>query len=397
MKFEEFLDRLTKEYPSASRAHDFSRLVIPTLVAPVALKLPRELWQDAGRIVGFAFRRLRNLQAERWRAISPTVEDPGHASVLMSYDFHLDADGRLRLIEVNTNASLSLLGDVMLCQRHIDRCHRDDFMRDFASELGRPLNGARVVIVDDNPASQKLYAEFLLYQEAFRSEGAECEIADRRALFFHEGKLWLKREGQSDFGPLDLVYNRLTDFYLTEPESQALASACQARSCVITPHPHEYRLLADKDRLVDWSQPEFVAQLTRDERELLQSFLLRTRAASSLSPEDLWSERKQLIFKPRRAFGGKSVYRGASISRGAFQNLLAQDVLVQDFVPAPTVQIDGVEFKFDLRFFAYRDQLRLAVARLYQGQMTNATTPGGGITSIEWVDDLSRVEVRTRD
>lgn len=397
MKFEEFLDRLAKEYPKAAAAHDFSRLVIPTLVAPVALKLPRELWRDAERIVGFAFRRLRTLQADRWRALSPPVEDPGHASVLMSYDFHLDADGRLRLIEVNTNASMSLLGDVMLCQRHIDRCHRDDFMRDFASELGRPLHGARVVIVDDDPASQKLYAEFLLYQEAFRAESAECEIADRRELEFRDGKLWLRREGREDFGPVDLVYNRLTDFYFTEPESAALASACRARSCVITPHPHEYRLLADKDRLVDWSQPEFAGSLTADERTLLQSFLLRTREASSLSPDELWAERKQLIFKPRRAFGGKSVYRGASISRGAFQNLLAQDVLVQDFVAAPTVQIDGAEFKFDLRFFAYRDELRLAVARLYQGQMTNATTPGGGITSIEWVDDLNRVSVQTRD
>ena len=85
------------------------------------------------------------------------------------------------------------------------------------------------------------------------------------------------------------------------------------------------------------------------------------------------------------------------ISRGAFQALLDQDVLIQEFVPAPTVRIDGTEFKFDLRFFAYRDEVRLAIARLYQGQMTNATTPGGGVTSIEWVDDLNRVEVQTRD
>jgi hypothetical protein len=91
------------------------------------------------------------------------------------------------------------------------------------------------------------------------------------------------------------------------------------------------------------------------------------------------------MFKPRHAFGGKGVFRGSSISRGAFDGVIASDSLAQDFVPAPTVKIEGVEFKYDLRFFAYRDRVHVACARLYQGQTTNATTPGGGVAAITWV------------
>ena len=78
------------------------------------------------------------------------------------------------------------------------------------------------------------------------------------------------------------------------------------------------------------------------------------------------------------------MFRGESIARGTFQRILDGDGLAQDFIPAPAVSIGGREFKYDLRFFAYRDELRLACARLYQGQMTNATTPGGGVTSVHW-------------
>ena len=81
------------------------------------------------------------------------------------------------------------------------------------------------------------------------------------------------------------------------------------------------------------------------------------------------------------------------MSRGTFQKILAGDYLVQDFVPPLITQVEvhsplGAElqeFKFDLRFYVYRDRIQLSCARLYQGQMTNSQTPGGGVAVIDWV------------
>jgi hypothetical protein len=38
--------------------------------------------------------------------------------------------------------------------------------------------------------------------------------------------------------------------------------------------------------------------------------------------------------------------------------------------------------KFDVRAYAYRDEILLLGARAYQGQVTNLRTPGGGFSAI---------------
>lgn len=383
---DEFLARLAVEYPQAVKeAESFGgikELVIPTLIAPEALSLPCALWNEAQRLVSIFHSRIRENQneAERLRALTPALQDPGHYSVLMSYDFHVDPSGALRLIEINTNASMGAMVDVMNATRGLERA-RNGFALDFQRELGRELKGARIAIVDDEPSKQKLFAEFLVYKDMLMNCGAEVVIADRRELSMRQDHLWC-----GDFGPIDLVYNRATDFYLEENSSLPLREALAAKATVITPSAHEYRLLADKNRMVRWSEPGALESigLSADECAVVRRALIQTREVRGLDPELLWNERKNLIFKPKNAFGGKAVFRGSSVARGVFQRILEADGLAQEFVPAPTVAIGGVEFKYDLRFFAYRDELRTACARLYQGQMTNATTPGGGVTSVIW-------------
>jgi hypothetical protein len=403
--YDEFLERLTLEYPKTAQEHDLRSLVIPSLVAPVALKLPVQLKNEAERLVSLFHGQVReNLAvASQLLKIPPALPDwnqeTGTASsddpsVLMSYDFHIDYEGRspqenpghLKLIEINTNASMSLLTDIMICRQGIAGCLKEKFMIDFAEALGRPLSGTRVVITDEEPEKQKLFVEFLLYKELFEKCGAEVRIVDRARLEMRDGKLWA-----DSFGPIDLVYNRTTDFYFEEPQSKALNEAFRTRSCVITPNPYDYRLLADKNRLVEWSRDGIFESygISSDDSAFLRSAVLRTREVGELDPDALWAERKKLMFKPRNAYGGKGVYRGSSISRGAFQEMLLSDSLAQDFVPAPTVRLvnptgEETEFKYDLRFFAFRDQVRIACARIYQGQMTNATTPGGGLAAIIW-------------
>ncbi len=442
MNHADFLARLAQEYPKTAKENDVPSLVIPTLISPTALTLPREWRNEAERLVSVFYKGLREnsyaaratasdksdapsvtslSRTEQLRLEEPVIPKTPNASVLMSYDFHVEfpagpaptsledlRKGRLRLIEINTNASMSLLIDLMNGERGLEpvedtvhpgslRCFgrraKEILLDDFAEELlsarhqprttiGEALQGARIAIVDDEPQKQKLFIEFLLYKELFEKRGAECVIADRRDLEMRDGKLWA-----GTFGPIDLVYNRATDFYFEEEASRALREAMTTGAAVITPNPYDYRMLADKNRLVEWSregQLESEYGLSKEDADLIRGTVLRTREANAIDPEVLWKERKKLVFKPRQAYGGKGVYRGSSISRGAFEGVLASDSLAQDFVPAPTVKIDDVEFKYDLRFFAYRDYVHVACGRLYQGQMTNALTPGGGVTSIIW-------------
>lgn len=402
MTYDDFIARLTLEYPKtvqslSEQGQDVRTLVIPSLLASAALELPKSLWNEAERLVSLFHGRIRenSERSEILRNQAPVIPKTPNASALMSYDFHVDFSqgepGHLRLIEINTNASMSLMLDLATPASSSPRL-RDRFAEDFADELraaGRTdgLKGARIAIVDDEPRQQKLFIEFLLYKELFEIHGASCVIADRRDIHMRDGRLWARGLDGSDLGPIDLVYNRSTDFYFEEDLSKALREAMLTGAALFSPNPYDYRMLADKNRLVEWSREkalESLYDLSTDDSDTIRRALLRTREVREFDPEVLWRERKKLVFKPRTAYGGRGVYRGSSISRGAFDGVLESDGLAQDFVPAPTTKLGDVEFKYDLRFFAYRDQLHTACARLYQGQMTNATTPGGGITPILW-------------
>jgi hypothetical protein len=101
---------------------------------------------------------------------------------------------------------------------------------------------------------------------------------------------------------------------------------------------------------------------------------------------EIWNERKQMFLKPLRSFGAKQSFRGGSISRTAFDKVVDSDMLAQEFIPAPEITFDSAlgpqTLKYDLRFYAYKDRIQSAVARLYQGQVTNLKTPMGGFAPI---------------
>ena len=56
--------------------------------------------------------------------------------------------------------------------------------------------------------------------------------------------------------------------------------------------------------------------------------------------------------------------------------------MAQRLVPPPERQVrDFGGLKYDLRAIAYRGDVQLVFARLYQGQTTNLRTPGGGFAA----------------
>ena len=188
--------------------------------------------------------------------------------------------------------------------------------------------------------------------------------------------------------PVDLVYNRLTDFALEAPASRALREAWFAGSAVITPHPRAHALYADKRNLVLLSDPARLRSLGVGEGTIatVVAGVPRTEAVAREQADDFWARRRRLFFKPASGFGSRGAYRGDKLTRRVFEDILAGDYIAQALVP-PTerrLEVEGatVDLKMDLRNYVYRGEVQLVTARLYRGQTTNFRTPGGGFAPV---------------
>jgi len=328
---------------------------------------------------------------------------PQARGVFFGYDFHLD-DPDPRLIEINTNAGGALL-NVMLnglqpschvtcgglhalttAMAHIER----DFVNMFRSEWRRqrgdePLRS--IAIVDVDPQQQYLSPEFALFAQLFRANGIAAVVADPAELELRGGALW-HRDLQ-----IDLVYNRLTDFSLSEAGSAVLAEAYLRSLIVLTPHPHAHALYADKRNLTllcdetllqSWGVGESI-------RSVLRRCIPRSVLVTEENREALWKERQQLFFKPYAGYGGKAAYRGDKITRRVWNEISTGNYIAQQTVPAGQrrlpAQCDPVTLKVDVRNYVYEGAVQLVAARMYQGQTTNFRTAGGGFAPVLMVDD----------
>ena len=374
-----FYAYLCQKYPKL-QDEALESVIAPNLLSPYSIKLSAKVKSDVILTIE-AFQALRdspsfqNYMGKKWGPLF----DPGNNSLFMSYDFHVTSEGLLKLIEINTNASFLGLGWEMnqfLRQPWNADFQISDLKNCFLNELklaGFNKSLKKIVITDENPKKQRLYLEFALYRELFKSFGYECEIADINEI--------------EKLRSADLIYNRSTDFYLEEPQSQGLKDLFLKKTCVVSPQPYEYRLLADKENFIDWSLPDFwnAVQIEKKYRDVIQSVLPETRVLTPENRDLIWSERKNLFFKPKRAFGSKSAFRGASIARKAFESLVEQQSLAQEMVPPAELSFEtptGPQtYKYDLRCYAYRDQYQGCVGRLYQGQVTNLRTEGGGFAA----------------
>lgn len=345
---------------------------------------------------------------ERVLADAPDIAQratSGARGVFFGYDFH-PAGANLGLIEINTNAGGAMLNaamarahrtccldDAQLSQAVLSGAVFEDAMiQMFRSEwaASRRAGALRTVaIVDTQPQQQYLYPEFLLFQRLFAKNGIEAVIADPADMQFRDGALWFG--GQK----IDLVYNRLTDFMLEHPDSRALRDAYCDDAVVLTPHPQAHALYANKRNLTILSnaaalQDLGVPQATID---LLVANVPFSEIVTTGNAERLWSERRNLFFKPAAQYGGKAAYRGDKMTRRVWQEVLAGDYIAQKIV-APGLRASGTAsapetLKFDLRSYVYDSQVQWTAARVYQGQTTNFRTPGGGFAPVySLADDL---------
>ena len=317
--------------------------------------------------------------------------DPGHDALMMGYDFHL-TDAGPRLIEVNTNAGGGYIAWLSEAQAHRDyptllsarikgRLY-SSFLQEWRSFSAAKQPLQRVALLDENPTDQPLYPEVVACRDWLQEQGLAATIVAPEQLQADES-------GVSFAGQrLDLIYNRHCDFFLEEPQLAGIRAAYLAGNVCLSPNPFAYGLLADKRRMIIWSDEHALAELgvADEERKVLTSLVPCSRLFADCDPELLWVERKRLVFKPVTRFGSRGVLLGKSITRKRFAEQDAETTLVQDLVP-PSVESDaaGQGFKVDMRLFVYRQQLLGIGARLYQGQVTNLRTEGGGFAPVRLI------------
>lgn len=338
------------------------------------------------------------------RAPAIARHDPGGAKgVFFGYDFHI-GDGDLGVIEINTNAGGAMLNAVMA--RAHQACCLDDARMEkaeasaaaleknivdmFLAEWERSNRQRRlrsIAIVDAAPKQQYLYPEFLLFQRLFERHGLHAVIADPSELKFRNGELV-----HGDI-PIDLVYNRLTDFMLETPDSATLRSAYLENAVVLTPHPQAHALYADKRNLSLLCDKERLQAFgaPQDIQNVLSKHILHTEVVNPEQAERLWSERRKFFFKPTAGYGSRAAYRGDKLTKRVWQDILAGDYVAQ-VIMAPGERIIGSTgnpelLKFDIRCYAYDGMIQWTAARMYQGQTTNFRTPGGGFAPVYSLPD----------
>lgn len=325
----------------------------------------------------------------------------GPLGVFFGYDFHLGHD-RLGLIEINTNAGGALLNAVLAraqraCCPEVGAmvptlanvaAFEQSIVAMFRHEWalsGRTQALASIAIVDEAPEEQYLYPEFLLFQRLFERHGLRVVIADPAALHWRDGRL---RHGEL---AIDLVYNRLTDFYLEQPDSATLRQAYLQQAVVLTPHPQAHALYADKRHLALFSDAARLQALGVPEatQQILLAHVPRTEVVGAADAQRLWDARRSLFFKPVAGFGSRAAYRGDKLTRRVWRDILAGDYVAQAIVAPGERTIDDPDsagtaktMKFDLRAYSYGGAVQWVAARMYQGQTTNFRTPGGGFAPV---------------
>jgi hypothetical protein len=392
-RLQERIDRITQTGQSIVETH-------PNLFSNVPVFLEPHHFAQMQAVVRAVERVVKN---ESFRkavlADVPAIAsaDASQAGVFLGYDFHIGVHGP-RLIEINTNAGGAFL-NVAARDHQIACCNAADeylarlpgskqlessilamFLREWQL-AGRTSPLRCIAIVDDAPATQYLLPDFLLARQLFESNGIRAHIADTSELKRVDDKIVVNGE------PVDLIYNRSTDFYLQSAGTNVLRDAFERNLAVVTPHPKAHALYANKHNLAVLSDARMLAGLGIDAEvtDLLVRTIPPTHKVDE-GDETWWTDRKAWFFKPENGYGSRGAYRGDKMTRRVFSEVVRGGYIAQELAP-PSERIrttDGtaIALKVDIRCYAYEGEIQLMAARLYQGQTTNFRTAGGGFAPV---------------
>ena len=327
---------------------------------------------------------------------APTPEN----SILTSYDFHIDKDKVPRLIEVNTNASGYLIGSTLAQYHRLDyktplKKLKNAFIQEFyafnkksKSSVNKSIqrdssavNQAPFIkypfvitggLIDENPFTQKMLIEFLMYIDFFKTFNWNFSIYEASKLQLNSHNKLIGKQGKA----LDFIYNRLTDFYLQN--HPYLAKAYQKNTLCFSPTPMEYHLLSHKQRLILWYQYKDEWKELKD----IKHNLIFTNLITKENKSFVFKNKKKYFFKPTQGHGGKKVYKGKNLTNKKFNMLCSENSLYQEEIPPSLFKHpNGKEYKYDVRAYCYATRIDLILARCYTGQLTNFKAEDGGFAS----------------
>lgn len=364
-----FVSFLNKKYPDLS-VSQLDQLISDQLLSPFHVQLDSAVLQNIqsdiekySQMATAIYSRISNQYQ------SKDLRQPPNAAVCTSFDFHINQENQPELIEINTNAAFLALG--LELYQFLNEPVGTDFSDIKLAEMFKQeihlcqANPGTVYILDEKPSEQRLYVEFLVYQQVLQKQGFQAQIIDL--------------EDIPHIPNGSLVYNRYTDFYLSDPKSNILKQRYNNGELHLTPHPYEYFTLADKQRQFDWNHFEYNPKPI----SLLSVYDLGTS-----DKEEIWSMRKKLFFKPKNSYGSKQAYKGSNISRTKFEEIFNAESIAQQFSEPSEIEVvvndQPQKMKYDLRCYVYAGKLQLVMARLYQGQTTNLRTPGGGFAIVKF-------------
>lgn len=337
---------------------------------------------------------------ERVLASAPDIAaaTDGPHGVFFGYDFHLTNAGP-RLIEINTNAGGALLlqhvaaAQKACCREvgeffvgpnglgHVEQTFVDMFREELrAQKPGDDL--LCIAIVDEDPQKQYLSPEFELFKQMFENNGIEAIIADPGDFDLNDERLLAHGKA------VDLVYNRLTDFYLQSDAVATLRKAFETGAAVFTPGPRTHALYANKQNLTVLSDRDTLRLIgaSNEAIETLSAAVPRTVVVNADNADELWAGRRQLFFKPVWGFGSRGTYKGAKLTKKTWTSILQSNYVAQQLIDASERLLitDGASrsMKVDIRCYVYRGEIQLLGSRMYRGQTTNFRTDGGGLAAV---------------
>jgi hypothetical protein len=340
---------------------------LPVLDAPVPVS------PAAMRLVSAGIRGL-------WSRIVAADPRADERPLLLSYDVHPTADGPV-LIEVNTNAG-GVLTAIQAARRVNECCAQWEqdrleervvalFRRDLLGPT--PAQTGHVAVIDDQLQSQALLPEMHALAALIAPHAAGVMVADASEVALRDGRLWCRDRF------IDRIYWRSTDFLLADPAHADIRRAVATGAVVLAPAPEAYAAIADKRRFLEWSREPLLAADAGGG----PSFRIAETVPLASRDTDAWhADRAHWVFKPISGHGSRGVYVGRSISRTKLATLAPERYLAQRYAPHPVVDRDGHEWKYDVRFFADRDEVIGAVARVFLGQVVGMKAPGSGFAPI---------------
>lgn len=300
--------------------------------------------------------------------------EPETPSVLMGYDFHLTPTGP-KLIEINNNSGGLYVGDGSGDEPWLPQPELPEWNQPLTTRLCNmfPATWRHLAIMDEDVCQQYMYPEMLAYAELLKEEGRTVFVVSPEDIVSRSDGLYVGGV------KLDAIYNRHTDFYLECAELAHIREAYEKGLVQLNPHPRSYALLGDKGRMVNWWKEGFLESfLPIEDIRFIRNMVPESRRLKDEDSEALWHERKQWVFKPAARHGGKGVVLGKAMSRKRFAELSPEETILQRYIPPCTVNLEGTEFKLDVRLYTQGPRLLALAGRIWQGQMTNFRSEGSG-------------------